>query len=315
MRKILVRITSFFLGGLLAVGCFLAHTPRSAAAEAPAAPKLASDNRTELTIDDTQYPVIILPGINHSVAYLADEEGNVVKDKSGNDLENGLLIVDTSDLVKNIFGKLLGPLLMSLLLRTDVKLSDGIKATLEDLFHVQRSDNDGNPVNNLIVKKYDYPVSEMDADTKDWFYRMIPVNAYADLVGEDMLYLYTFPLLGDPMESARGLVDYIEMVKQQKGVDKVNLLSVSLGGTILTAYAFNAANNDCLNDIAFLYHTARSCRFNGSNDYITDIGIFTVGTAHNANAHNLFRAGVITNIQHSLLLNHLFTSFSDLLGT
>ncbi len=246
------RIAAFALSLTLLAGSLFLSSRRASAENTPASvPARTTSDRTELTIDDTQYPVIILPGINHSVAYLADEEGNPVTNKNGEKFENGLLIVDTDMLVRNVLGKLLGPLLLSIVFRSDVKLSDGIKATLGNLFRVQMSDYDGNPVNNLVVKKYDYPVSEMDADTKDWFYRMLPVSSYSELVGEDMLYLYTFPLVGDPMESARGLVDYIEMVKRQKGVDKVNLLSVSLGGTILTAYSdvvngdFSSINRIC----------------------------------------------------------------------
>ncbi len=212
-------------------------TAGEAVLEAAEAVRISADARTPLTPDDVQYPVIILPGINHSVAYLADENGEPVTDSKGNKLENGLLITDTSNLVTDILSKILFPLIGTLFTGSDMGLSEGVKATIADLFHAQASDPDGMPKNNLVVKEYNYPVSEMDEETKDWFYRMLPVDAYADMVGEDMIYIYTFPLIGDPMASGEKLKSFIDMVKAQKGVDKVNLLSVSLGGTILTSYA------------------------------------------------------------------------------
>lgn len=282
-KKMILRMTAVVLCAALTFGIFAVCAPRTTVstkagadtahasssvtteeAEAPAAAQtetkaavttspvtpavntVTSGAKTELVADEKQYPTIILPGINHSVSYLANSDGTVVKDSKGNDLSAGLLIVDTSNLVKDILGKVALPLLTSLLTGKDEGLSDGVKATLSDLFHVQKADKTGTPVNNLITKKYEYPVSQMDSDTKSWFYRMLPVQEYANLVGEDMIYMYTFPLIGDPMASAEGLKDYIELVKQQRGVDKVNLLSVSLGGTILTAYA-EAVNGDFSN--------------------------------------------------------------------
>jgi hypothetical protein len=59
------------------------------------------------------------------------------------------------------------------------------------------------------------------------------------ILSDDLLYLYAFPLIGDPLESARGLNDYIQFVKEQQGAEKVNIVTISLGGTILTAYLEN----------------------------------------------------------------------------
>ena len=76
----------------------------------------------------------------------------------------------------------------------------------------------------------------MEEDDRNYFYRMIPMQSIKDQVGEDNLYVFAFPLIGDPMESAEKLDEYIQMVKEQRGVDKVNIATISLGGTILTAY-------------------------------------------------------------------------------
>jgi hypothetical protein len=65
---------------------------------------------------------------------------------------------------------------------------------------------------------------------------MIPLQAVEKEIGGDHIYMFTFNLVGDPMQSAAELDEYIDMVMEQTGHDKVTLLPVSLGGTILTAY-------------------------------------------------------------------------------
>ena len=76
----------------------------------------------------------------------------------------------------------------------------------------------------------------MTEDEVNWVYRMVPMQRIVDIIGADHTYFYTFNLVGDPMQSAKELDEYIDMVKKQTGHDKVDLLPVSLGGTILTAY-------------------------------------------------------------------------------
>lgn len=183
------------------------------------------------------YPLIILPGINHSVSYVANEDGTVALNDDGKELSGGLLIIDTAGLAGKLIKKLLWPLLSTLFLQFDNGLSSAAYDVVCDLFSTQASDKNGVQIENLKTDFYDYPVSGMDEETKDWFYRMLPMKKVSEKIGEENVYLYTFPLIGDPMVSGQGLVDYIELVKKQRNVDKVNIATVSLGGTILTSYA------------------------------------------------------------------------------
>lgn len=183
------------------------------------------------------YPLIILPGINHSVSYLANDDGTPYLNSKGERISGGVVLVDTDGLVGKLIKKLLWPLLSSLILQCDNKLSDAAYDVVCDLLKLQSCDKEGNQIYNLKTDYYDYPVSNMDTETKKWFYSMLPIQKVTAKIGEDNVYLFTFPLVGDPMESAESLKDYIQMVKEQKNVDKVNIATVSLGGTILTSYA------------------------------------------------------------------------------
>ena len=213
-------------------------------AETPAA--LAEGTTTQK--DSVIYPTVIIPGISQSISYLADENGDPAVNSNGEELSGGLLILDSTQILPAVINNLAAPLATSLITQTDAdgKLADGVYNTVMQLFAIQSSDKTGKPINNLKTISYvkedgvtPASVSDMSQDDRDYFYRMIPMKSIKDEVGEDNLYLYAFPLIGDPMESAEGLDAYIQGVKAAKGVDKVNIVTISLGGTILTAYLEN----------------------------------------------------------------------------
>ena len=193
--------------------------------------------------DDVIYPTVIIPGISQSISYLADENGDPAVNSNGEELSGGLLILDSTQILPVVINNLAAPLATALITQSDAdgKFGEGVYNTVTQLFAIQSSDKNGNPVNNLKTIEYSVDgvptsVAAMTQDDRDYFYRMIPMQRIKDEVGEDNLYLYAFPLIGDPMESARGLNDYIQAIKADKGVDKVNIATISLGGTILTAY-------------------------------------------------------------------------------
>lgn len=242
LRKLLCVVLSFCL--VLCTLCLSAGAAYSENNDYKAMyPELYS-----LSQEDEVYPTIILPGINHSPYYLADENGNAVTDKNGNALESSLLLLNESSLRKNVLS-LLPNALASLISQKDMGLSAKVRKTVSELMSYMICDNDGNTVNNLVTKHFDYPVSKMDDDTRGWFYRMIPVEPLADIIGEDNLFIYTFDLFGDPMKGAAELDGYIENVLSQTGAKKVNIASISLGGTMLTAYMDCGKNISKINRI------------------------------------------------------------------
>ncbi len=180
-------------------------------------------------------PVVVVPGINHSPTYLYDENDQPVLNKDGDRIGGTLLILDTDNLVQILLKKLALPLVKMLVTQTDSGFPKAVYETICELFSIQQCDNEGVPVNNLKTEKYG-SLADMDKDTRDWAYRMVPMQKLTDIIGEDHVYFFTFNLVGSPMESAADLNEYIQQVKKATGHDKVSLLNVSLGGTIFTAY-------------------------------------------------------------------------------
>lgn len=182
-------------------------------------------------------PLIVLPGINHSPTYLYDENDKPVMDSKGEKQIGGtLLILNTDDLLKKILPKALFSLLATIATQHNIMLDKVAYEAAATAFSIQKCDDEGNYVNNLKTQRWNYPLSQMTEDEVNWVYRMVPMQRIVDIIGADHTYFYTFNLVGDPMQSAKELDEYIDMVKKQTGHDKVDLLPVSLGGTILTAY-------------------------------------------------------------------------------
>ena len=180
-------------------------------------------------------PVIAVPGINHSPTYLYDENDNPVLNKDGKQIGGSLLIIDTDPLVEIILKKLALPLIKMLVTQTYSGFPDAVYDVVSELFSIQSCDKQGNMINNLKTEEYG-SLASMDEDTRAWAYRMIPMQKLTNVIGEDHTYFFTFNLVGNPIDSATALHEYIQWVKKETGHDKVSLLNVSLGGTIFTAY-------------------------------------------------------------------------------
>ncbi len=180
-------------------------------------------------------PVIILPGINHSPTYLYDESGRQIFDIDGKPVGGSFLFTDSQaakEKISSLFKKLAT---VAFIQNTDFVYERAYDVGCA-AFAYQKCNMSGDNVRNLITKRWDFPVSEMNEEDKSWVYLMVPMQRLAAEIGEENLYFFTFNLVGDPMISAAELDEYIETVKAQRKCDKVTLLSVSLGGTILAAY-------------------------------------------------------------------------------
>ena len=188
-------------------------------------------------------PVIVLPGINHSPTYVYDENDEPVM-YNGNHIGSTLLMLNEEALSTNVIIKAVTSVLATIVFQTNVGLDEVAYNLVSDVFKYQRCDENGDHVENLKTQRWNYSLEYMSEEDLEWTYRMVPMQSLVNEIGEDHVYFFTFNLVGDPMDSADDLAEYIEMVKEQTGHDKVSLLPVSLGGTILTAYLDKYGHDD-----------------------------------------------------------------------
>ena len=272
-------------------------------------------------------PVIVLPGINHSPTYLYDENDEPVM-YNGNHIGSTLLILNEAALSTGAIVKLAASALATVMLQTNIGLDKVAYNLVSDIFKYQRCDENGDHVENLKTQRWNYSLEKMTDEELDWTYRMVPMKSLVDEIGEDHVYFFTFNLVGDPMDSADDLDEYIEMVKKQTGHDKVTLLPVSLGGTILTAYLEKYGHgkiDQIVNAVACLDGTdivadmmAREWRLEDeylyhqfmTNIFVESEGSPTLGYLINSLLHIIPRSGVeallsgaISGILDTLMLN------------
>ncbi len=243
MKKISKKVISLIL-------CVAMLVSVVAISGSAVAPETSTEVKTTCNGECGNCPVIVLPGINHSPTYLYDKETDeIVKDSNGGDIGGTLLILNLDGVLKQL-PKLVLSLVATLALQRNVFIDKVAYDVASAAFSYQKCDANGNHIENLKTLRWNYPISEFDEKNKDtgydldWVYRMVPMKPLVDVIGEDHTYFFTFNLVGDPMESAKELDEYIQIVKAQTGHDKVNLLPVSLGGTILTAYLEQFGHED-----------------------------------------------------------------------
>ena len=237
--------------------------------------------KTTCSGDCDYSPVIIVPGIMQSQVYVQNKEG------TGDLLTvDGFPIVEGMDMafmfdtesVKRDVKKMIFPLLKAFLLGRKAEFTDLVCEILDKCFYSHYFNPDGTRVYEAKVDEYWYSLEECkkhpeksynyakgyskDANgntlptTKyeteyDFIMRQVDVSSYAEKAGWDHLYYYAYSSFGDTLTIAERLNDYVQMVKDQTGHDKVNLVFISLGGTIGSTYLSEFCDPDDIDRVVF----------------------------------------------------------------
>ena len=226
-------------------------------------------------------PIIIVPGIMQSQVYVQEKDGSGdLHTVDGFPIVEGMdfeFMFDTKS-VKQDLKKQIFPLLLDLLLGRKEAFIDKICAIADKCFYSHYFNPDGTRVypaqvdeywysveesKNHPEKSYNYAKSYREDDegntipsTKykteyDFIMAQVDVSSYAEKAGFDHLYYYAYSSFGDTFSIAERLNDYIQMVKDQTGHDKVSIVFISLGGTIGNVYLSEYCNPDDIDRIVF----------------------------------------------------------------
>lgn len=198
---------------------------------------------------DEVYPTIIIHGIGQADTWAVDDNGDPIYDKQGNLVTGWPLYFNVPELVL----KLGYPLLRTLITQEDNGLCDILYDSVYDAMSLNAYNDDGTPKNNLEVDQYDNrPVSQCTQEEKDHIYGCVPLQDYADAVGEENLYYFAYNSFGDTYSIVDDLEETIEQAKKDTGKDKVNIVPISLGGAIAAAYVDENKTGENINKIVFI---------------------------------------------------------------
>ncbi|MBQ8762993.1 MAG: hypothetical protein IJZ07_02680 [Clostridia bacterium] len=177
---------------------------------------------------DTETPVILVHGMSQNDTYMLDENGERIPDDNGY-VTGWPLEIDIMALVKEA----LPELLLSIITRRDMGLTDAMRQGAYNALYVLHKDNKGNYLTEVEVPCYECPMSELDPKVKEAYYGFLPVQELGEIIGEDNLYYFGYDSFGDVIGETDKLHNYIHnVVLPQTGAEKVKICYISLGGTI-----------------------------------------------------------------------------------
>ena len=177
------------------------------------------------------YPTIIVPGNGQSSVCVTDDDGNFILDKNG----NKIAAFPAYFQIDKIVARMLMPLLLSLATQRDVGFSDAVADVIDTSFGINACDLDAKVVTNVVTEKFPYPYSECSDYEKSLINMNIPFDKYSTELPKDHLYYFAYNSMGNHIEIANELYDYIQMVREQTGHDKVNLFPLSQGASVTSA--------------------------------------------------------------------------------
>ena len=195
-------------------------------AEAPKTEKIASCGG-----DCEYYPTIIIPGLGQSSVCVTDDNGEFLLDKDGNKISAFPAYLQ----VGKIIGQALFPLLASLVTQHDMGLSSAFVRIIDSSFGINASDENGQNTGNVRTERYPYPYSEFNDYEVETVNHHVPFELYPTDLPKDHLYYFAYNSFGNHIDLVDELYAFIQMVKEQTGHDKVNLVPLSQGSTFVSA--------------------------------------------------------------------------------
>lgn len=272
---VITKIISIFtaiITALLPMGGAMKTSEKSSSSDYPYTLEDMSVVYDNVDENGNYYPLVVVPGISHSITYVVDEDYDsstaedpsrppIKKDAFGNDMQSGTIIFDIPEILKSVARYLIAPLVKSVVAQKDCGLVDAIGKVADAAFSVQKTLPDGTFANNEIgLLEFNGSFADFatpdDAQTQsymqtqcEYLYKILPLRSVSEIIGEENLFFFTFSLFADPMSSAQRLDKYIDTVFQKTGAKKVNLLPISLGGTVFTAFCEQFTDTDKVNSI------------------------------------------------------------------
>ncbi|MCL2195170.1 MAG: hypothetical protein FWB76_04385 [Oscillospiraceae bacterium] len=192
------------------------------------------------------YPTIIIHGSGMSDVFLHCAQGERVTGSDGRHVRGGFgglgNIIDHKPLLKRVAPRAV----LSLLFRHDAGLSRSLRRRLSKALadaHYQYDNHGRHRKNFRAVALHRMggttPTSfaELPEENLGYVYRMVPMQRIAEGLGADRMYYFAYDTMGNHADVVDELHQFIQDVLAKHGADKVNLMPMSLGGTLMNALA------------------------------------------------------------------------------
>ncbi|MBQ8575765.1 MAG: hypothetical protein IJ447_06960 [Clostridia bacterium] len=185
--------------------------------------------------DCDQCPSLVIPGIFQSEVFLYDENGEIAVNADGQPYTGPFYMESTEEIIKIALVRLLVPLLMALGFQRDyfdLLANQAGEAVGDILMKNIKCDENGKVIKDIRATKYNGSVATLSEHDRNHILDAVPLQKYIDIAGADHLYFFSYYSLGNMIDTVEELYDYIQMIKEQTGHDKVNIVPISQGGSL-----------------------------------------------------------------------------------
>ncbi len=253
---------------------------------------VASEKRTDCDVNCEFYPTIIVPGLGQSSVCVVDDNGDFVLNDDGEKISAFPAYVEMPKLIARIAV----PVVLSLLTQRNIGLSDALSDAIELCFGINGSDLNGQNTGNVKVLDFPYSYAECTDEQKQDIDEHIPFNMYPTDLPEDHIYYFTYNSFGNHIDIVDDLYDYIQLVKEQTGHSKVNLVPLSQGASVASAlFEYYPEIVDSLHKIMFVVPALDGSNIIGDifcgrvsflnkdyfyNGFLEEMGLLDSTTAH-----------------------------------
>ena len=185
--------------------------------------------------DCGQCPSLVVPGIFQSEVFLYDENGEIAVNADGQQYEGPFYLESTGEIIKVAIGRLLVPLVLALGFQHDffdLLATQAGEAIGDILLKNVKCDENGKVIANIRATKYNASFAELSEHDQKHILDNVPLQEYINIAGGDHLYFFSYYSLGNMIDTVEELYDYIQMIKEQTGHDKINIVPISQGGSL-----------------------------------------------------------------------------------
>lgn len=192
-------------------------------------------NNGECDGDCGQCPSLVIPGIFQSEVFLYDENGEIAVNADGEQYSGPFYLEGTEEIVKIAVARLLVPLVLALGFQNDffdMLATQAGEAIGDILMKNIKCDENGKVIKDIRATKYNASVAELSAHDREHILDNVPLDKYIEIAGADHLYFFSYFSLGNMIDTVEELYDYIQMIKEQTGHDKINIVPISQGGSL-----------------------------------------------------------------------------------
>ena len=251
----------------------------------------ATKKYTDCNGECEHYPAIIVPGLGQSNTWVVDDNGDYILDDEGNKMTSFPAYIQ----LDKVIGRILAPALLSLVTQKDIGLTEAAADAIRLCFGINTCDENAKTSPNVVTERYPYPASEYQDFEAEEVFGHVPFNLYETEQPFDHMYYFAYNSFGNHIDVVNELYDYIQMVKEQTGHDKVTLIPLSQGASVTSALLdYKPEVQDDIHKVIFVVpaidgSTIIGDVFNGRisflnkeylyNGFLGELGLLDKGTA------------------------------------